>query len=106
MRPERRGVMQRALPVGERGALDIQLVVFDGIENAQAGIRGVARHQNHLDLGAVRPSIVQRQQLAHHIERHAFFQHLVLMLDLIPAIRRQALALVHLMALIQIEQGA
>ena len=75
---ERRHVARRRLALGERGARDVEAVVLDRVEDAQARVGGVARQQDHLDVllvGAIEP-----QQLLHQHERRPGRQDLVLVL--------------------------
>ncbi|MCW0465526.1 hypothetical protein NB705_002599 [Xanthomonas sacchari] len=104
---ERLDVRPGRLTGGEGGTHDAQPIVLDRIEDAQPGVGGIARQQDHLHRRRLRRrALVQRQQLAHHRKRHPGRQHIVLALALIRAVRLHPLPLEQGMALFQIEQGA
>ncbi len=83
--PERLHVWPGRLAGGEGGADDAQVVMLDGIEDAQAGIGRVARRQDdlHPRRFSAAGTLVERQQLAHHREGHARPEHIVLVLALV-----------------------
>ena len=84
---ERLGVAVGAVAGGKRGAHDFQPVRADGVEDAQAGVGGVAREQNHVH-AATAEQLVDAEQLVHEREALPRRQRFVFALDLVAAIRR------------------
>src|SRR6185312_8028018 len=103
---ERRDVVGRRRTAGECGAADFQAVMLDRVENAQAGVTGVARQQDHLDRRHVAGQLVEAQQLLHQRERHAGSQDVLLVLDLERAVGVEAVALEQRVAVAEVEQRA
>ena len=103
---ERRDVVRRRRAAGKRRAADVQAVMLDRIEDAQAGVAGVARQQDDFHRRHVARELVQPEQLLHQRERHAGLEDLVLVLDLEAAVGIEAVALEQIVAVAQVEQGA
>ena len=99
---ERRHVARRRLALGERGARDVEAVVLDRVEHAQARVGGVARQQDHLDVLLV--GAIESQQLLHQHERRPGRKDLVLVLHLVAVIGIDARFGVDAVALAQVEQ--
>jgi hypothetical protein len=80
--------------------------VLDRVEDAQAGVTGVARQQDHLDRRHVAGQLVETQQFLHQRERDARLEDLVLMIDLEASIRIQPITLEQRVTIAEVEQRA
>src|SRR3546814_12394300 len=91
----------------ERRARDRQAVVLDRVEYAQAGVRGIARKQEHFHprrLGG--RAVVEREQLAHQREGDARLEHVVLAATLVFGVGRHAMRPEPAFPLLEVEQPA
>jgi hypothetical protein len=88
----------------EGGAGNGEAMVFDGIENPQPGIGGIARQQDHLDPPLGRQQRVDGEQLLNQRKGLARLQNLVFMLDLIFRIGFKSLILENRVAFTEVEQ--
>ena len=90
---------------GTWAARDGQPVVLDGVEDAQAGVGGVARQQDHFHPRRLRRRpLVEREQLAHQVEGHPRREHVLLVRHLVVAVGLAAVLLEHAMAVLEVEQ--
>ncbi len=92
--------------VGERGAHDLEPVVLDRVEDAQAGVGRIARQQDDLDARRLRRERVEAQQLLHERKRDARREQVVLVRDLVARIGIEALVLEQRVAVAEVEQRA
>jgi len=74
----------------ERGTCDIEIVILNGFENAQAGIRAVSGHDDHLD-HLFFAGLIQTKKCLDQLKCGAFGQRVVFMLFLIGGICLKAL---------------
>ena len=89
----------------EHRAHDAKFVVLDRIEDAQPGVAGIARKQDHLDARLLgRCALVEGEQFAHQWKRDARRQDVVLARTLEISIRTYAIALEQCMAVFEVEQ--
>ena len=92
-----------AAPADKGRAGDAQAVVLDRVERAQAGVGAITRDQNHLD-PLLLEGCIQRQQLLDQGKGITGGEYLVLMLNLVLAIGRDALAFIDAVAFAEVEQ--
>ena len=90
-------------PANERGAGNIQAVMLDRIEHAQAGVGTVARHQHHFDAGPAQAG-VKAQELLDQREGIAGLEGFFLVLDLVLAVSLYPFGQVDLVTVTQVEQ--
>ena len=88
---------------GQRGARNIETVMGDGIENAQARVRAVARHDDHFHQPFFLQG-VQVQKRAHQLERGALGKHVLFVLHLIGLVFRKPLLFKNFVFLLEVEK--
>lgn len=98
-----REIRKRTTPSDERRSGDIQTVMLNRIEDAQTSVCAVARHQNDLHAGLTEAGI-ETQQLFHQQKGIAGLEHLILVIDLVLAVRGDPVCHVDRMTFPQVEQ--
>ena len=86
------------------GTGDIQIVVLNGFEYAQAGIRAVSRHDDHFD-HLLFAGFIQTEKSLDQLESRTFRQGVVFMLFLIGRIGFQTMFFKDAVFCFQIKQG-
>ena len=79
--------------------------MLDRVEDAQPGVAGIARQQNHFDRRHAAAQLVQAEQFLHQRKGHARLQDVVLVLNLEAAVGVQPIALEQRVAVAEVEQG-
>ena len=100
---ERMGVAIGALPAAESGANDAEIVLADGVEDAQARVGGVARQQDHVHARCP-CAFVDVEQLAHEDEAVAGREQVAFPRNLVAPVRLKPFAAVDLVAFGKVEQ--
>ncbi|KIY17712.1 hypothetical protein RD00_17280 [Pseudomonas amygdali pv. tabaci] len=103
MAAKRRQIRIRTASACKGSTTDVQAVMLDRVEDPQAGIGAVARHQHHFHARLVQAGI-EAQKFFNQWESVALFENLILVLNLILAVGLHAVGHIHLVAVAKIEQ--
>src|SRR5690554_558497 len=99
-----RSVTIRRGAATEGSAGNGKFVMFDRVKYTQAGIRAVARQENHLDSRLAAQTFVNSQQLFNHGKSITGFQNVVFMFYLIARVSIKPFVNKHLVTVIKVEQ--
>ena len=80
--------------------------MLNRIKDSQAGIRAIARQQDHLYPVLPLQLLIEAQQFLHHWKSFTGLQWLLLVFDLIMGVSLQTLLFINLVTVVKIKQGA
>ena len=103
MTVESRDIAIRAVPATKCSARDVQVIMLNGIEHPESGIRTISRQQNDLNRGPLN-QLVKIQQFLYQMKSHSRLQGLILVFNLVLLISSEAFLLINRMAIGKVEQ--